>query len=196
MGFAKMIGFLLIVFGMSRILTSEVSERFGLSRPDASFHTFAVIMIPANLAFYMTLFVGRIRRGGAILADCGHHPARPVFIFNMGLLALLILQHLLLSESHADIDVRIIFPMFLFLFCAVMSMGRLQIAENVVWHFVSLWKWRKFESYEWKDDKPTTLLLRTKDRPWELKVPADRKEAVARLLEQKIDRKENGKYVN
>jgi hypothetical protein len=107
------------------------------------------------------------------------------------LLTLIILQHLLLLESYADIDIRIIFPLFLLIFSAVMSMGRLQIAENGIWHFVSLWKWRKFESYEWKEDKPATLLLRTKDRPWELNVPADRKEAVAQLLEQKIGRKAN-----
>ena len=69
----------------------------------------------------------------------------------------------------------------------IMAFGRLQIRENGIWEFWSLLTWQKIESYEWKGESDSTLMLQAKTKlaflgRGALPVPIEHKEAVAELM--------------
>ena len=71
----------------------------------------------------------------------------------------------------------------------IMAFGRLQIRQNGIWQFWSLLKWQKIDSYEWKGESDSTLILQTKTKlPFlgrgALPVPLEHRDAVEDLMKK------------
>lgn len=167
----------------------------GLAVRESGAIAFAILWVAVFAAFVATMLIGRGKRG-AILLDCGHHPTRVLFLFNAALFAFLGLGGGFASNTFDTPGIGIaLFGITFSVYWVLLSFGRLQIVENGIWSYWSLLKWQKLESYEWQGDATPTLMLQTNTKlPFlgrgALPVSAEHKEAVSKLLEQYVVRKD------
>ena len=171
------------------ILTFGISATTERSLRDSGAIAFAIFWVAIFAAFVSTFLIGRGKRG-AILLDCGHHPARAPFLVNAAFFAFLGLGGGFASNTFDTLGISsALFGITFSVYWVLMSFGRLQIVENGIWQYWSLLKWQKLESYEWQGDANPTLTLQTKAKlPFlgrgALPVAAEHNEAVSKLLEQ------------
>lgn len=171
------------LFGVIGILTFGISALTGRAFQDVGTIVFAIFGVVIFAGFTLTFLIGRGKRG-AILLDCGHHPARGLFLFNAVIFAFLGLGGGFSSNALFG-TLSVCWAAY----WVLMSFGRLQIFENGIWQYWSLLKWQKLESYEWRGGANPTLMLQTKTKlPFlgrgALPVPAEHKEAASELLEK------------
>ncbi len=177
------------LFGVIGILTFGISALTGRPIQDVDTIVFAIFGVVIFAVFVLTLLIGREKRG-AILLDCGHHPARALFRFNAVAFAFLGLGGGFAANAFGTPGITTaLFAITYSVYWVLMSFGRLQIVENGIWQYWSLLKWQKLESYEWRGGANATLMLQAKMKlPFlgrgALPVSAEHKEAVSELLEK------------
>lgn len=170
-----------LAFGLSAIAERPIRESFSIAFAFVWSIIFAVLL--------STYLIGR-RNRGAILLDCGRHPARALFLFNAVVFAFLTFAGgLATSITDARGVAGGIFGITFAAYWVLMSLGRLQFTENGIWQYWHLLRWQGLEGYQWHNEATSTLILQRKSRysmfsSAALAVPAEQKEAVAKILDQ------------
>lgn len=168
-----------LAFGLSAIAGRPIRESFSIA--------FALVWSIIFVVFVSTYLMGR-RNRGAILLDCGRHPARALCLFNAAVFLFLALTGGLVTNiTDARGVAGVMFGITFAAYWLMMSLGRLQFTENGIWQYWHLWRWQGLEGYEWHNEASSTLMLQSKSRylmlsSAALAVPAEQKEAVAKIL--------------
>jgi hypothetical protein len=177
------------VLGVIGFLTFGIKTLTGRSFRDSGAISFAIFWVVIFTGFVLVFFIGRMKRGDVLL-DCGHHPTRALFLLNAVLFTFLGLGGGFASDAFGTVGIAgALFGLSFSVYWVLISFGRLQIVENGIWQYWSLLRWRRIESYEWKGDANSTLMLQAKTKlPFlgrgALPVSIEHKEAVSELLEQ------------
>jgi len=171
----------LVTFGFNKVLQWNVwTSVFGL---------LGIMLILAYVGMFVTWMIGR-KAAGAVLLDCGPHPAKKLFLT----IAVMVVWPSLLSLFNLQGAIRIIsFAWTISVGCywIFMSTGRLQIRENGIWQYWSLLRWEKVKSYHWKGKTDATLMVQAKTYfsfmgRGALPVANEQKEAVDDLLKKHV----------
>lgn len=151
---------------------------------------FGTVWVVVYVAFIVNWLVTR-QMSGAVLLDCGRHPTAKLFL----LMPLVIIPVILLAEDWLSGVALGLFAVSFSSFWLIMSTGRLQIRENGIWQYHGLLRWEKLESYRWEGTEDATLMLQARRRfsflgRGALPVAIEQKEAVDRLIQQKLEQTE------
>lgn len=174
-------------------LTSVISVIFQQPMRDSvgkAYIIFWVIIIPA---FFFSWLYGK-RQSGALLLDCGPHPARKLsFIYAVFFLLMSVGSRFGFVPSNLSISgIRgDLFGITCSAFFLIMAFGRLQIREHGIWQYWGLLKWRKIENYYWEGDTDLTLMMQTKTKfpifgRGALPVPIENRIAIDELIKKNI----------
>ena len=171
----------LVTFGFNKVLHWDLwTSVFGL---------FGIMWILAYFGMLVTWMVGR-KAAGAVLLDCGPHPAKKLFLT----IAAMWVWPSLLSLFSLQGAIQIIsFAWTISFGCywIFMSNGRLQIRENGIWQYWSLLRWEKVKSYNWKGKTDATLIVQSKTYfsfmgRGAVPVAIEQKDAVDELLKKHV----------
>ena len=176
-GVAVLVGYAVVMAVLVMVFQETAGDAFGVAVTALGFFF---------LAGFLAAWIYGWATSGAVLLDCGPHPARELFLA-------LAVMHLFMgvngwySGKSAASGFGVSGPVFLVLFAAfwlVMATGRLQIRQNGIWQYWSLLRWGKIGSWQWAED--STLLVNTRGfsilSKGALPVPPERRQAVTELL--------------
>lgn len=175
-----------LAFGLSAFAGRPIRESFSIAFAFVWGIIFAVLV---------SGYLMGLRNRGAILLDCGRHPARALLLFNAAAFAFLAVTGAFVgSITDARGVAGLMFATTFAAYWLMMSFGRLQFTENGIWQYWYLLKWQRLEAYDWHSKANSTLMLQTRSRlsmfgSAALAVPAEQKEAVVEILDKYLAEK-------
>ncbi len=149
-----------LMYGLVALVTIGFSKALQWNVWTLVFGSFGIIWILACIGMFISWLVGR-KAAGAVLLDCGPHPAKKLFLS----LAVFWIFLSVLSSFVQYGEAQMIFNawgMSFGCYWLFMSTGRLQIRENGIWQYWSLLRWEKIKSYHWRGKTDATLMIQTK----------------------------------
>jgi len=124
---------------------------------------------------------------GALIIDCGPHPARFLFFVQAIIFAGIYLSGgFTLITDNFGVAGQFFGPVMV-VYWIIMACGRLQIRENGIWVYWGLMNCSKLQSYYWEGNHDLTLMIQTKTLfPFmgrgAIPVSAEHKQAFDKLL--------------
>lgn len=153
------------------------------------------VMAFATLAMisFVALAIKRFVDGtsaGAVLLDCGPHPARKMFRIQ-AILFVLLGVILLAAQQGWLMNLFAVFAISFSVYWIALSRGRLIICENGIWQYTSLLPWHKIQKYGFVGDDDATLMIQSYAiSPMfgrgALPIHVNQKEEIAELLRARI----------
>ena len=184
-GFKNMLICLMGVVAFVGGLAFAISAIFEQTRRESLTTAFWIFWILIFAVFVFGWLYGK-NGGGAVLLDCGPHPARILFLICAVLIMFMAAGDSFFGKSGiVSTLVGITFAVY----WAIMAFGRLQVREHGIWQYCGLLKWHKIQSYRWEGETAPTLMLQTKTKflflgRGALPVPVEQKDAVDELLKK------------
>lgn len=154
----------------------------------ASFGIAFQLFLGSTLLWFLAVWLYGKHARGQTLLDCGPHPHRTSYLVAAVISAILALSRGLPIGSSATVY-GIAFSLILLLagiLLFFMAGARLQVCENGIWTYWSLFRWSTIQSYQWADDGTWKAELRGifSLRHRQVSVPSEYKDAFDRLLQE------------